>query len=112
MSSDNSTDIQIKELEAQKQALDQRIREIRKAKRKQAIQQAQAIINEYEIRLSELRFQHVTGAPGGRKRKAESKPRAHYKNPATGEIYQGRGRPPQWWKDAKTAGTLERLIVR
>jgi DNA-binding protein H-NS len=97
----------IEELEAQKRAIDDQIKQIKKDQRKNVIRDIQDKINSHGIRASEIKF------PGKntRARKPESKPRATYKDPKSGESYKGRGRPPQWWKDAKANGTLDKYVA-
>lgn len=75
----------LSELIAQKEALEQQIREIQETARKDAIKNARRLIEEFVLTSDEL-----FGTP---KRKAVQ---PKYANPQTGETWTGRGRTPKW----------------
>ena len=78
----------ITELLAQKEAIEQQIKDLRKNERQGAITKARELIAEFELTAGDL---FVKGARGMRG-KAEPK----YKDPATGKTWTGRGKPPLW----------------
>jgi len=77
------------ELVAQKEALERKINEVRKAKIKGAIAQVKELIQRYD-----LTEKDVFGK--GSSAKATSKATPKYKNPETGDTWTGRGRTPAW----------------
>ena len=84
-----------KDLLAQREALEQKIAQLRQSETKEAISKAQAIISEYG--LSE---QDVFGNRGttSRSKTAGLKVAVKYRDPATGSTWTGRGKPPAWIK--------------
>lgn len=79
----------IDELVAQKQALDDRINEIKAAQRADAISQCVALIRHHELTERDL-------FKGSAKSEPKATVAAKYRNPATGETWSGRGRAPKW----------------
>lgn len=79
---------QLNELMAQKAAIDERIAELRKTERAQAIAQCVALIRDHDLTSADL-F-------GSAKAKQKAVVPARYRNPLTGETWSGRGRRPKW----------------
>ena len=77
----------LNELMAQKAAIDERIAELRKAERVQAIAQCGALIRDYDLTEADL-FKATMA-----KRKAVA---PKYRHPETGQTWSGRGRAPAW----------------
>ena len=75
----------LSELIAQKEALEQQIREMRETERKDAIKSARRLIEEFELTSAEL---------FGKAKANVVQPK--YANPQTGETWTGRGRTPKW----------------
>ena len=74
------------ELLAQREALEQLIKETQKQEKKTAIAQAKDIIARYELTPDDLFG----------KQKATVRVEAKYRDPATGATWSGRGRAPKW----------------
>ncbi len=85
-----------KELLQQREALDRQIQEARKAEISAAIQQARALVRDFDLTPEDV-F-------GGARTRAASPARgakvaAKYRDPATGKTWTGRGKPPDWIRD-------------
>ncbi len=78
----------ITELIAQKTAIEQQIKELRKNERQGAIAKAREIIAEFEITADEIFTKSAKGTRG--------KVAAKYSDPASGKTWTGRGRAPRW----------------
>jgi DNA-binding protein H-NS len=92
----------LKDLIAQREALDLQIAETRHREMADAISRAQALVAEFGLSASDI-------FGGGRAAKAPKAPKAakepklggakvapKYRNPATGTTWTGRGKPPRW----------------
>lgn len=73
------------ELIAQKEALEQQIKEMRETERKEAIKNVRRLIEEFELTSVELFGKAKTNVV-----------QPKYANPQTGETWTGRGRTPKW----------------
>lgn len=82
----------LKELLSQREALDNKIAEIRKLERSEAIGRARSIISEYELTQEDL----FGGVVKAQNTKAVNKVEAKYRDPETGKEWSGRGLPPKW----------------
>ncbi len=80
-----------KELLKQRELLEQQISEARRNETAQAVAQVRALIAEFG-----LTAQEVFPASRARSSSRGSKVAAKYRNPATGETWTGRGKPPKW----------------
>lgn len=80
-----------KELLREQQALAIRVEEARKKEIADAVQQARALVAEFG-----LTAQDVFPSRGGRKAVSSGKVAPKYRNPATGQTWTGRGKPPKW----------------
>ena len=80
-----------KELLKQREALEQKINEARRNELSEAVAQVRALVAEFGLTAQEV-------FPVGRARSARagSKVAPKYRNPATGQTWTGRGKPPKW----------------
>jgi DNA-binding protein H-NS len=81
----------VKELLKQRQLIDQQINEARRQEKSGAVAQVRALIEEYELTPQDV-------FPAGRARSASAgtKVAPKYRDPATGQTWTGRGKPPKW----------------
>jgi DNA-binding protein H-NS len=97
----------LNDLLAQKAALEQKIAEVQREERGQAIAKIRALMAEYGLALTDISARAPT-AP----RKASSKVAPKYRNPATGDTWSGRGLKPNWLRAALESGrTLEEFAI-
>jgi DNA-binding protein H-NS len=89
----------LKELLAQKQALDAQIELTRKTERADAVAKVQALMAEYGLSVSDLTAKRAPKAA-----KKGNKVAAKYRNTATGDTWSGRGLQPKWLKAALASG--------
>ena len=95
----------LKDLMAQRAALDQQIQETTSRERNDAIAKVKALMGDYGLTVADLRMR----AP---KTEKVGKVPAKYRNQATGEAWSGRGLQPKWLKAAIGAGAkLEDFAV-
>jgi len=87
----------LKELKAQRDALDKQIAETQERERAEAITKVRSLMADYGLTVADL---------GSRPAKVAktSKVAAKYRNSATGETWSGRGLQPKWLKAALTGG--------
>jgi DNA-binding protein H-NS len=80
-----------KELLKQREALEQKINEARRNELSEAVAQVRALVAEFGLTAQDV-------FPVGRARSASagSKVAPKYRNPATGQTWTGRGKPPKW----------------
>ena len=90
----------LKELIAQKAALERQIELTATAERSDAVAKVRALMAEYGLSISDL----ATKAGGKRATAKGNKVAAKYRNAATGETWSGRGLQPNWLKAALSAG--------
>jgi DNA-binding protein H-NS len=90
----------LKDLIAQKEALERQIEETRRQDRSDAIAKVRALMDEYGLSVSDLSTR-VAGKPRAGK---GNKVAAKYRNAATGESWSGRGLQPKWLKAAVASG--------
>ena len=88
----------LKDLLAQRAALDQQINETKDRERSDAVAKVRSLMSEYGLTVADL----STRAP--KAAKVASKVAAKYRNKATGETWSGRGLQPKWLKAAIGAG--------
>ena len=77
----------LKELLAQKEALEQQIAQLKKAERADALQNARSLVETYDLTVDEL---------FGKQKSTGKAVAVKYRNPETGETWTGRGRAPRW----------------
>ncbi|MCY4743908.1 H-NS histone family protein [Pelomonas sp. UHG3] len=87
----------LKELLAQRAALDEQINETKDRERNEAIAKVRSLMSEYGLTVADLSVR----AP---KPVKTSKVAAKYRNQATGETWSGRGLQPKWLKAAISGG--------
>lgn len=80
-----------KELVKQRESLDQQIQQARREELAGAVSQVRALVAEFGLTAQDI-------FPSGRARSASSgsKVAPKYRNPATGQTWTGRGKPPRW----------------
>lgn len=83
-----------KELLAQRADLEKQISDARKAETADAIQKAKALISEYG-----LTAEDVFSTASVKKKASSNAVAPKYRNPATGDTWTGRGKPPLWIRD-------------
>lgn len=90
----------LKELLAQKEALDREIENTKKQARSEAIARVRDLMAEFGLTAKDL------GTRPGKKRSARAgaKVAVKYRNAATGDSWSGRGLRPNWLKAALAAG--------
>ena len=90
----------LKELIAQKEALELEIERTKKENRSEAIAKVRTLMEEYGLTAADL-AQRRGPKPGGGK---GAKIPAKYRNVATGDAWSGRGLQPKWLKAALATG--------
>ena len=90
----------LKELIAQKEALEHEIERTRQKDRSDAITKVRALMDEYGLTAADLSARKGIKARAGKGKKVAAK----YRNAATGETWSGRGLQPKWLKAALTGG--------
>lgn len=90
----------LKELLAQKEALDKEIENTKKQARAEAIAKVRALMQEYGLTSADL---SAKGAAKGGARSG-GKVAVKYRNAATGDTWSGRGLRPNWLKAALASG--------
>ncbi|NUZ08306.1 H-NS family nucleoid-associated regulatory protein [Piscinibacter koreensis] len=90
----------LKELLAQKEALDREIEQTKKEERSAAIQKVRELMSEYGLTDADLKGR---GTPKAASRSG-TKVAAKYRNASTGETWSGRGLQPKWLKAALATG--------
>ena len=93
----------LKELLAQKAALDDQIEQAKNKDRTEAIARIRALMDDYGLTMADLggRPAAKNGSPA---RKPLGKVAAKYRNASTGETWSGRGLQPNWLKAAIAGG--------
>ncbi|NCT85102.1 MAG: H-NS histone family protein [Comamonadaceae bacterium] len=87
----------LKELLAQRAALDEQISQTKERERNEAVAKVKSLMSEYGLTLADLSMRTPKPAK-------VSKVAAKYRNQATGETWSGRGLQPKWLKAAVAAG--------
>ncbi|MEP7303500.1 MAG: H-NS histone family protein [Caldimonas sp.] len=91
----------LRELLAQKEAIEQQIEQTKNQERDEAVGKVRSLMAEYGLTVADLGARvpakGKSGAPTG-------KVAAKYRNGATGESWSGRGLQPRWLKAALASG--------
>lgn len=87
----------LKELLAQRAALDEQINETKDRERSEAVAKIKTLMSEYGLSIADLSVRTPKVAK-------VSKVAAKYRNQATGETWSGRGLQPKWLKAAIAGG--------
>ena len=90
----------LKELIAQKEALEQEIERTRTQNRADTIAKVRALMEEYGLTAADLSTRGAPKTRGGKGNKVAAK----YRNKATGDSWSGRGLQPKWLKAALADG--------
>lgn len=91
----------LKELLAQKEAIERQIEQTRKQDHADAIAQVRALMAEHGLTVADLSSRSAPKAAG---KAGGAKVAAKYRNTATGDTWSGRGLQPKWLKAALAAG--------
>lgn len=95
----------LKELMAQREAIDRQIEQTKKQDRSGAIAKVRAMMEEYGLTADDLSRKSIakrkTGKGSG---KSTGKVAPKYRNTSTGETWSGRGLQPRWLKAALASG--------
>ncbi len=87
----------LKELLAQREALDQQISQTKDRERSEAVAKVKSLMSDYGLTIADLSTRTAKPAK-------VSKVAAKYRNQATGETWSGRGLQPKWLKAAIAGG--------
>jgi DNA-binding protein H-NS len=90
----------LKELIAQKEALEHEIERTKRQHRNDAIAKVRALMDEYGLSAADLSTKGSVKTRAAKGKKVAAK----YRNAATGETWSGRGLQPKWLKAALAAG--------
>ncbi|MEO8524974.1 MAG: H-NS histone family protein [Caldimonas sp.] len=91
----------LKELLAQKEAIEQQIEETKRQERGAAVGKVRALMAEYGLTVADLGGKT---APKAKSAGGTGKVAAKYRNASTGESWSGRGLQPRWLKAALASG--------
>ena len=94
----------LKELMAQKEAIERQIEQTTTQERGAAIEKVRALMSEYGLTLADLGGKSVGAKPAKKTRVGGTKVAAKYRNTSTGESWSGRGLQPRWLKAALASG--------
>jgi DNA-binding protein H-NS len=93
---------ELKDLIAQRTALDKQIADAQRQARASAIAQVRALMAEHGLTAADLAARKPKA--GSKSAKSGGKVPAKYRNKATGETWSGRGLQPRWLKAALASG--------
>ena len=97
-------ELTVEQLKAQQEELARKIQEKQKAGRKDVIDQIVRVMREYDVPLDDVIEAFEGGSTSKRK---GSKAKAKYRDPATGNEWSGRGKPPLWIKGVQDRTPFE-----
>lgn len=81
-----------KELLAQREALEQQIAAARKNELADAVQKVRSLVEAFDLTQEDV-------FPTAKQKREVSSVAPKYRDPATGQTWTGRGKPPSWIKD-------------
>ena len=93
---------ELKDLIAQRAALDKQIAEAQREARDSAIAKVRALMEEHGLTVADLGTRKPR--PASKASKSGGKVPPKYRNKATGETWSGRGLQPRWLKAALASG--------
>jgi DNA-binding protein H-NS len=93
----------LKDLLAQRAALEKQIEDAARAERADAVAKVRALMADHGLSLADLGNRTASGKPKGASR-GGGKVAAKYRDGATGSTWSGRGLRPNWLKAALAAG--------
>jgi DNA-binding protein H-NS len=88
-----------KELLQQRAQLDQQISEARQRENAAALTQVRTLVADFGLTPEDVFPTGKTRAPKGEGKVAGARVAPKYRNPATGDTWTGRGKPPRWIQD-------------
>lgn len=91
----------LQELIARKEAIDHEIKKAQDQRRAEGIEKVRAVMAEHGVVVADLRGSAIGRTAGSAK---GSKVAAKYRNAVTGESWAGRGKRPNWLRDALASG--------
>lgn len=94
----------LKDLLAQKAALEQQIEDAARAERADAVAKVKALMAEHGLSLADLSARAPSAKAKSGARKSGGKVAAKYRDAATGATWSGRGLRPNWLKAALASG--------
>jgi DNA-binding protein H-NS len=89
----------LKELLAQKEAIEQQIEHTKKQERGDAVNKVRALMAEYGLTVAD-----IGGKAAAKGKSGGGKVPAKYRNTSTGDSWSGRGLQPRWLKAALASG--------
>jgi DNA-binding protein H-NS len=92
---------ELKELMAQRAALDKQIADAQRESRERAIAQVKALMAEHGLTITDVTARKAKSGGSG---KSTGKVAPKFRNKATGETWSGRGLQPRWLKAALATG--------
>ncbi|MFG6432732.1 H-NS family nucleoid-associated regulatory protein [Roseateles sp. LYH14W] len=96
----------LKDLLAQRAALEAQIAETQASERANAVAKVKSLMEDYGLTLADL------AVKAGARKTTKSSVAAKYRNQATGETWSGRGLQPKWLKAAIAGGaTLDQFKI-
>ena len=93
----------LKDLLAQKAALDEQIEQAKNKDRTEAIARVRALMDDYALTAADIGGR-ASAKPSAPTRKPLGKVAPKYRNASTGETWSGRGLQPNWLKAAIAGG--------
>jgi len=90
----------LKELLAQKEAIEQQIEQTKKQERGDAVNKVRALMAEYGLTVADIGGKAAAKGKSGGTGKVPAK----YRNASTGDSWSGRGLQPRWLKAALASG--------
>ncbi|MFZ4287889.1 H-NS family nucleoid-associated regulatory protein [Variovorax sp. HJSM1_2] len=88
-----------KELLQQRAELDAQISEARQRENAAALAQVRALVADFGLTPEDVFSSGKTRAPKGETKAGGTRVAPKYRNPATGDTWTGRGKPPRWIQD-------------
>lgn len=96
----------LQDLIQQRDALNEKIEEMQKTLRAEALSEIRAAMREHQISVEDL------GLTGKTARQPKVKGEPKYRNPVTQQTWSGRGKRPQWIHDALADGqSLDKYLI-
>jgi DNA-binding protein H-NS len=97
-----------KELLQQREALERQISEARQRENAQALSQVRALVADFDLTPEDVfpAAKTRSAKTSAEKTGAKTKVAPKYRNPASGDTWTGRGKPPRWIQDQDRAQFL------
>ncbi len=94
----------LKELMAQKEAIERQIEQTTTEERGAAIEKVRSLMSEYGLTVADLGGRSASGKAAKKTKIGGTKVAAKYRNTSTGDAWSGRGLQPRWLKAALASG--------